>query len=415
MRETRNIEFKESVTHTFLKTVSAFCNYGGGTIYFGISDNGTEKGIDNPVKTCLDIENLINANIDPKPDYSLSINESNHVISLSVNEGIHKPYLYKGKAYKRNDSSTIEVDRLELTRLILQGENLSYEELPATDQNLSFDILETKLKEEIHIKELNSDILKTLELYTEDTHFNHAAELIADKNRYHGTDIVRFGKNIDIILDRETIDHCSVLDQFDKTVVMFRKYYQYEKIDGTLRTTAELIPEKAFREAIANALVHRTWDVPSSITVSMYPDRIEVVSPGGLPSGLNEEEYKSGGISILRNPILANIFFRLNIIEKFGTGIRRIIDCYREYGVHPVLSVTENSIHITLPVINKTDSLTPDEKKILSALNQRKMGMSELSKKTGFSKTKTLKLVNELIITGNLSKEGKGRGTKYSS
>lgn len=120
MRETRNIEFKESVTHTFLKTVSAFCNYGGGTIYFGISDNGTEKGIDNPVKTCLDIENLINANIDPKPDYSLSINESNHVISLSVNEGIHKPYLYKGKAYKRNDLSTIEVDRLELTRLILQ-------------------------------------------------------------------------------------------------------------------------------------------------------------------------------------------------------------------------------------------------------------------------------------------------------
>ena len=78
-------------------------------------------------------------------------------------------------------------------------------------------------------------------------------------------------------------------------------------------------------------------------------------------------------------------------------------------------SVTENSIRITLPIINKIDSLTPDEKKILSALNQRKMGMSELSKKTGFSKTKTLKLVNELIITGNLSKEGKGRGTKYSS
>ena len=97
---------------------------------------------------------------------------------------------------------------------------------------------------------------------------------------------------------------------------MFRKYYQYEKIEGAERKCIDKIPEKAFREAIANALIHRMWDIPASIKVSMYADRIEISSPGGLPAGISEEEYLNGQISILRNPIIGNVFFRLKYIEK---------------------------------------------------------------------------------------------------
>ena len=158
MRETKSIEFKAEVTHTFLKTVSAYSNYGTGIIYFGIIDDGSIKGIDCPKDKCLDIENLINANIDPKPDYTLQIDEKTNVITLTVQEGLHKPYFYKNKAYKRNDSSTIEVDRLELTRLVLEGQNLSYEELKTKNQDLTFHILEDKLKKVLSIQQLNVDV-----------------------------------------------------------------------------------------------------------------------------------------------------------------------------------------------------------------------------------------------------------------
>ena len=109
MKENRKLEYKENVTNTFLKTVSAFANYDGGTIIFGVDDNGKVVGLEDLDQQCLEIENRINDSIKPKLDYSISTNNSEKTISLDVESGIHKPYLYKSKAYKRNDTATVEV------------------------------------------------------------------------------------------------------------------------------------------------------------------------------------------------------------------------------------------------------------------------------------------------------------------
>ena len=105
MRETRTIEFKEKITNTFLKTVSAFSNYGGGEIFFGIDDSGTIKGLPDAKQACLDIENKINDSITPQPDYTLELQNNDRTIKLTVKSGPQKPYLYKSKAYKRNDTA----------------------------------------------------------------------------------------------------------------------------------------------------------------------------------------------------------------------------------------------------------------------------------------------------------------------
>ena len=165
MRETRNLEFKETITSTFLKTVSAFSNYDGGTILFGVDDDGNIKGLSDLIKSCLDIENKINDTISPQPDYVLEPNEVNKTIKLIVKSGLQKPYLYKSKAYKRNDSATIEVDTLEFSRLVLEGKNISFEELPCKDQNLTFHFLEEQLEKSIQINSFTLDTLKTLNLY----------------------------------------------------------------------------------------------------------------------------------------------------------------------------------------------------------------------------------------------------------
>ena len=128
---------------------------------------------------------------------------------------------------------------------------------------------------------------------------------------FRGIDIVKFGENISIIQKRSTFENISVLEVYEKAIDVFRDYYQYEVIQGADRKKMEKVPEAAFREAIANALIHRVWDVNSQIRVSMFDDRIEIVSPGGLPSGITEEEYLSGKLSVLRNRNLANVFYRL--------------------------------------------------------------------------------------------------------
>mgnify|MGYP005773780047 FL=1 len=414
MRENKRLEYKENMdSGTFLKTISAYANYGGGKIIFGIADDGTVKGISKPEEACLNLENKINDSIKPVPEYSIEIGEDSTII-LSVCEGPYKPYLYKGKAYKRYDSAATEVDRLEYGRLILEGQNQSYEERPSSMQELTFDRLEEELKESLGITSLNEDILKTLELYSEKRGFNNAAALLADRNQFPGIDMIRFGSSIDEIMDRATFEHMSVLAQLSSCIEMFQTYYQYEKIEGVERKQIDKIPEKAFREAIANALVHRAWDVRASIKISMFEDRIEISSPGGLPAGIGREEYLNGQISVLRNPILGNVFFRLKYIEKFGTGIMRINRSYSNALEKPSYQIFENSIQVVLPVIASDEKLSEKDKKILDIIRDKgTVSRSEIEKLAGIGKDSTIRSLNLLLKKHIIEKTGAGRGVKY--
>ncbi|WP_191017805.1 RNA-binding domain-containing protein [Treponema zioleckii] len=415
LRESKNLEFKEEISSSFLKTVSAFSNYGTGRILFGISDDKKIIGIENPNEVCLNLENKINDNIIPHPDFKFEISPQTNLIELTVFEGKNKPYTYRNKAYKRNDSSSIEVDRTEYNRLVLAGENKNFEELPSKNQELTFSSMQKKFSEILGVQEINKDIQKTLELYSDKEGYNIAASLVADKNDFSGIDIVRFGKNIDEILDRESFEKCSVFTQYDNSILLFRKYYQYEKIDGIERKLVELVPEKAFREAVANALIHRTWDSPANIRIEFYAEKIVITSPGGLSQEISKEEYLEGRLSILRNPILGMIFFRLHLIEKFGTGIRRIKNSYANSVSKPVFSVFDNSIQIELPVLSATPKLSLDEEKIYDALSGgMQLSSSELALKTGFSRDKVIRLASGLLEKRYIRTVGKGRGTKYT-
>ena len=414
MRETKNYEVKERISNTFLKTVSAFANYGTGDIKFGIKDNGEQVGIGDVENACLDIENKINDSIKPSVDYTLSIDNKTNVITLHVIEGIHKPYLYNGKAYKRNDSSTIEVDHLELTRLILEGKNLSFEELDAKEQNLKFDNLNNRLKEQLKLDDITKDTYITLGLINKNGNYNNAGELLADDNGFPGIEIVRFGSTINTILDRVTLINESVLTQYDKANDLFEKYYQFEQINGSKRESVYLIPKEAFREAIANALVHRTWDLNANITVFMFEDRIEITSPGGLTSGVREEDYLKGGISILRNPIVGSLFLRFDMMEKLGTGIRRINEEYRDYDKKPIFDISDDAIRIMLPVY-AVGGLSKDENTVYQLLRNKSLASSSIIELTGFGKTKTVEILNKLVNAGYVKAIGNGRGKKYTS
>lgn len=419
VREGFNLELKKEITKAFLKTVSAYANYNDGKIIFGISDKGEINGIEDVDDECLRIENMINDSIDPVPDFRIDIEELEDKITivLNIKKGRDTPYFYNGKAFKRSDTSTIEVDRFELRRLAIEGINMNYEERKASTQDLVFSVLESKLIDKAGIKNISLDILRTLNLYDKDGYYNFAAELLADSNdmEFSGIDIVRFGKNMNQILYRETLNKISLLSQYDRAIEIFEQYYQYEEIEGFNRIQKELIPKEAFRESLANAIVHRVWDVNSNIQIYMYEDRIEVISPGGLTEWISKEEYLFGNISVLRNPIIAGIFYRLNIIERFGTGIMRINNEYSNSISKPRFDVNKNSINIVLPIMNiEMPDLLEDEALVFKTISEEiELSRGEIEDKLGFNKSKTLRLLNSLVDKGIIEKLGKGPSTTY--
>lgn len=414
MKENSIIEWKESVSNTFLKTVSSFANFDGGSIVFGISDDGSVKGLEDLASDCLAIENKINDSISPKPLFSLQVDERSRTITLTVEDSPDKPYLYKGKAYRRSDTADVEVDTLELRRLILAGKNLRFEDLSAEENDLTFTDLENKLISEHVVDSLNNDILKTLNLLDSDRGFNNAALIVSDQNTFPGIDVAKFGDSINIISERALLEGFSALRQFDLACDIFNRYYCVEIIEGATRTKHYAIPFEAFRETLANAIAHRAWDVGARIRIAMHPDRIEVYSPGGLPSGISREEYLKGFVSELRNPILAGVLFRLNIIEMFGTGITRIKNAYRDFEQKPIFEVTTNAIRVTLPTINANTALTEDEQAICRLLKTAAPASSSwISERIGFGRDKTLNILKSLIEKQCIEKTGSGRGTRY--
>lgn len=419
IKEKFNLEFKEKINKKFLKTVSAYSNYNDGEIIFGIDDAGNVIGLDDIDNECIKIENMINDSLDPIPEFSISVEdkEKKNIIVLRVKKGRDTPYYSGGKTYKRSDTSTVEVDRSELTRLALDGINMDYEKRKASSQNLNFDVLKYELKEKAGVKRTDLDILKTLNLYDVNGYYNIAGELLADENKidFSGIDIIRFGEDINQILYREIISNKSLLSQYSRALAIFEQYYQYEEIVGYERVKKELIPKEAFREALANAIIHRVWDVNSYIQISMYDTVIEIKSPGGLPSGLSKNEYLHNNISVLRSPIIAGVFYRLGIIEKFGTGIARINSEYINSLSKPDFHIEENSIFIILPII-RTDSLglAKNEIEIYNLIKKEKeLSRKELDKALGFDKWKTIRILNNLMKKNIIQNKGQGPGTIY--
>ena len=146
----------------------------------------------------------------------------------------------------------------------------------------------------------------------------------------------------------------------------------------------------------------------------MFDDRIEITSPGGLPAEVSEEDYLNGQISFLRNPIIGNVFFRLNYIEMFGSGIQRINQAYVNQLVKPIYKIFTNSITIILPVVIMDKDFTVDEQLIVQILNGHvKMSRKVIEQETGFSKDKTIRVINALIEKGVVAKTGMARNSKY--
>ena len=182
---------------------------------------------------------------------------------------------------------------------------------------------------------------------------------------------------------------------------------------GVVRIKRELVPEAAFREALANAWsIETLMECPYSNRDVQTQDRN--IFARRTPLGVTQDEYLNGTISVLKNPIIGNLFFRLGLIEALGTGIRRINEAYRGYDIKPNYQIFDNSITIELPTTTAAYEVTSDESEILNVLKGGAiLSSSEIAARTSFSKSKVLRLIKDLTDKNYVSALGKGRSTKY--
>ena len=426
--ESKIIEYKREYSKTMLKTISAFANYHDGKIFVGVDDNHTVVGVEYPAEVKLNIENAINDGLDPKPYYEIDTVDyfGKTIVVVSVFKGEHTPYMFNQKAYRRSDTSTVQVDRTAYEELILLGRNQSYESMYCTHEDLEFNMLAVRLKALLNIHAFSEDLLITLGLKTNGK-YNNAAALLSDSNPIESSAIhlVAYqGETVLEIKDRQQLKNRSILEQFDLCIDFYRKHINIsEKISGAYRETVEEVPLVAYREAVANLIVHRDYGRDLDGRIEVFSDRIEVTSPGGLPIGIIEEEYLDGRISLPRNKIVADIFLRLKIIEKLATGIRRIKEYYKKYEAKPVFKVMENSItvilpKVTLPAFNQElsalNALNANQLRIYHLLSEKgAMKRSDIEIELALKKSQTVVLLNEMRELQLIIQIGNGRNTQY--
>lgn len=356
-----------------MKSVSAFANGEGGIIIFGISDEDKLVGLPNAKADSEFISEAVKTRLDPVPKIDLRIEKYDGatVVVLIVKSGQETPYYYIGDkqrlAYVRVGNETVVSDRTQLKALVLRGSGLTYDSLPSPYKldNMAF----TKLKS-VHYKRLGRPFedadLVSWGIVDERGNLTNAGALLADESpirhsrifctRWNGLNMT---SGLGEALDDVELEG-SVIGQLQDAVAFVRNNSR-KKWWKTSDHREELpdYPERAVTEAITNAIIHRDYlQIGSEVHIDMYDDRIEVYSPGGMLDGRLIQEIDPTAVSSKRrNPLLADFFSRLGLMERRGSGMRKILDAYRRYKFIPEERLPQfrsdlNEFHVLLWNIN---------------------------------------------------------------
>lgn len=423
-----NVEYKLEYIENIKKSVIAFANTDGGKLYIGIEDNGNIVGVKDSDVTMLKLTNAIRDSI--KPDVTLfttcevQIMNGKSIVVLTVQKGTACPYYLSSKGirpegvYVRQGASSVPATETTIIKMIKETDGENYEEIRSLNQNLSFqtmqkEFLEAKIKLEIAQ-------FKTLHINGEDGLYSNLALLLSEQCTHTIKLAIFEGTSKEIFKDRYEFSG-SLFKQLQEVYSYIDRYNRTRaEFDGLKRIDIREYPATAVREALLNSIVHRDYSFSGSILISIFDDRIEFVTIGGLVKGISKEDILLG-VSILRNKYLADIFYRLRLIEAYGTGIPKIMESYESYSVSPIIDITDNAFKIMIPntmglgnTKKKEVHFTESEQRIIdlfvaSDIIKRK----DIEKALSISQPMAVKLLKNLLGKSVIEKLGDGKNTRY--
>lgn len=442
-RESETVELKEVVVDDIKKEIIAFANCDGGKLYIGVRDDGTVIGLDNADSVSLQISNMVRDAI--KPDitmflhYETIVENGKNVVAIDIQRGTDRPYYLAKKGmrpegvYVRQGYSSVPATDTAIRRMIKETDGDRFEAMRCLNQDLTFEA--TKKEFELRKTDFGPQQMRTLKLIDQDGLYSNLALLLSDQCVHTIKVAVFQGTDQTIFKDRREFTG-SLMQQMNEVYdfIDFRNQTR-ATIEKLYRVDVRDYPEVAVREALLNLLVHRDYSFSASAFISIYEDRIEFVSIGGLMPGIDLEDVMVG-ISVCRNQDLANVFYRLHLIEAYGTGMGKIMKAYESMQVKPVIETTKNAFKIILPNINakyetenatvKTKSDTPVTVHTEKELSDEEEKILEYARKHGaitrndviglleVSASTAARVIRKMVKTNLLEQKGKARNTHYT-
>ena len=424
--ESETVELKQELTKNIKKEIVAFANSKGGTIYIGITDTGGILGLKD-IKS--DIESLsgmiregIIGNLTTYTDIEIKEIDKKDVIELHITSAPEKPYYLADKGLKssgvyiRHGSSTIQATDEIIRKMLIESSKKSFEEEISNVQELTFDYAKEIFKK--RNIEFSNEKFKSLKMIT-DNKFNNLALLLSDQNPYTVKCAIFDGTNKTLFKDRKELSGSYLKIVEDAFYYMNLSNHINSTFNGLQRIDKKDYPDFSIREALLNAIIHRDYYFNGSILLSIFDDRIEINSTGGLISTLSLNDVYNG-VSESRNPNFAEIFHRLNYVENYGTGIGRIINEYQDSKLKPIIELSENVFKITLPNLNYIESnknefnnMTQEEIVAKYVKEQTKITRLEVEKLLNIGNTRSKQIINKLLEDNILIKKGTGKNTYY--
>ena len=417
-QENETTEFKEIVVEDIKKEVIAFANI----------------GVEKTNEEMLKISNMIRDSI--KPDVTMFVHydteeqDGKKIIVINVQRGTGRPYYIAKKGlrpegvYIRQGTSSVPATDTAIRHMIKETDGDSFEEMRSLEQNLTFQ----SVKKEFALRnlEFGPQQMQTLKILNSDGIYTNLGLLLSEQCIHTIKAACFQGTDQSVFQDRREFSG-SLMQQLNDV-------YSYIDMHNQIRSTFEDLrridildyPKVAVREALLNLLVHRDYAFRASALISIYTDRIEFVSIGGLLPGIALDDIMSG-VSVCRNQNLANIFYRLELIEAYGTGMRKIMGAYRNMDRKPLVEITSNSFKIILPNSNvSTESYETDDSSSVNSISQNERKILDYVKDNAFvtradveklleiSASTASRLLKHMVEKRDLLQQKKGKKTKYT-
>lgn len=421
-------ELKQELTKDIKKEIIAFANTNGGKIYIGVDDNGNVVGLKNIKEDIEALSSMIKEGITTDLTLYTKISQekinNKKIIRLDVMDAPNKPYYLTEKGikpsgvYLRLGNTSIPASEEIIKKMINESQNNSFETIISKTQDLTFDY--TKFVFEKHNIELNKSKMKTLNIINLKNEYTNLGLLLSDECPFSIKCAIFNGKNKLEFRDRREFEG-SILKQVNDTFEFLELINKTKgEIVGLERIDTRDYPIFALRESLLNAIIHRDYNYTGSILISVFDDRIEITSLGGLVKGLEINDIYSG-ISETRNSNLSNIFYRLKYVESFGTGIGRIIESYEGFSKKPEFLITENTFKTVLYNVNYKDNIEEnkndmnEEETIVDYLKSNKrINRKTIEEISNISSTKAKNILSEMVKNNVLNVKGNGKNTYYT-
>lgn len=371
---------------SWLKSVSAFANGVGGVLIFGIADNDSVVGIDDVKKAMEVISEQIKVKMDPTPEVLLKAHlvDGKEIVTLEVYRGEETPYYYVGEgnytAYVRIGNESVMATATDLKRLVLRGKNRTYDSL-VTDYSFD-DYSFSKLKAAYYKKTKKSMEMKDFESFgivDKNGMLTNAGALLADESpiycsrlfctRWNGID--KASGVIEALDDEEYTGSLILLLEEGMNFARRNSKKMWKK-ESDRRVEYPEYPERSIFEGLVNGLVHRDYlDMGSEVHIDIFDDRLEIYSPGGMYDGTLIQDRDIDNVpSKRRNPVVADIFSRLDYMERRGSGFKKIMQAYEVEPNYtedkkPVFYSNATEFRVILKNLNFTDEVLNEKNEVL--------------------------------------------------